>query len=294
MFGFVKPFVPLLRVGEYEFYRGAYCGLCHALSKVSGVSSSATLSYDMVFFALVRGALTNDRYVLNKKRCAVHPAKKRTVMLGNPSLDYTAKVNAVLVYYKVRDDISDERGIKKMTAGVLTPAVAKMKRKARADEQIEDAVKRNLEALAKLEEAKCPSPDAAAQTFGDLLAECLSIGLDERSARLAREIGVHTGRAVYLADAACDFWKDKKSGSYNPFVLALDGEMSDADAQNIKNAVLLELDALYRALELIDYSGSDLTRECVLNIALYGIKNAFFTEFEKEKLNDKPLHGAGR
>lgn len=293
MFGFVKPFVPLLRVGEHEFYRGAYCGLCHAMSKHTGASSSMTLSYDMVFFALVRGALAGDRYVLKKKRCAVHPLKKRTMMMQNPSLEYTAKVNALLVYHKIRDDIADERGIKKITAGALSPAVAKMKKRAGADASLEEAVRRSLSELDKLEKEKCVSPDAAAATFGKLLADCLAWSLPERQARLAREIGLHTGRAVYLADAACDFWKDKKRGSYNPFVLSIEGSMGEGDAQNIKNAVLLELDALVRALELVDYSGFDLTRECVLNVAAYGIKNAFLAEFEKERLNDKSIHSAG-
>ena len=60
----------------------------------------------------------------------------------------------------------------------------------------------------------------------------------------------------------------------------------------IKDAVLMELSALCRSLELIDYEGFDLTRECVMNVAVYGIKNAFFAEFEKERLNDKSIHGS--
>ena len=293
MFGFVKPFVPLLRVSEHEFYRGAYCGLCHAMSKCTGLSSSLALSYDMVFFALIRGALAEDRYILKKKRCAVHPLKKRTVMVVNPSLEYAAKVSALLAYYKICDDLSDEHGIKKMTAGALSPAVAKIKKRAKVDAALEASVKSSLDALSALEREKCSSPDEAANTFGKLLADAMSYGLPEKKARIGREIGMRVGRAVYLADAACDFWKDKKSGSYNPFVLALGGQMTAEDEQGIKNAILLELSALCRALELIDYSGFDLTRECALNIATYGIKNAFFAEFEKERLNDKSLHGAG-
>ena len=88
--------MPLLRVSEYEFYRGAYCGLCAAMNKRTGAASSMTLSYDMVFLALVRGALTGERYILKKKRCAVHPIKKRTMMLPNGALDYTAQINAIL------------------------------------------------------------------------------------------------------------------------------------------------------------------------------------------------------
>lgn len=290
MFGFVKPFVPLLRVSEYEFYRGAYCGLCAAMSKRTGAVSSATLSYDMVFFALVRGALTKERYILNKKRCAVHPVKKRVMMAPNASLDYTAQINAILVYYKFMDDYEDERGVKRLASRALSRIAFELKKRTRELDGLEHAVKASLSELSKLEKAKCSSPDEAAETFGKTLAICLSYGLPERQARIAQEIGRHTGRAVYLADAACDFWKDKSSGSYNPFVLAFDGKMGEYEAQSVKNAVLLELAALESALALIDYTEFDLTRECVMNVASFGIKNAFFSEFEKERSNGKSLH----
>ncbi len=290
MFGFVKPFVPLLRVGEHEFYRGAYCGLCAAMAKRTGAVSSMTLSYDMVFFALVRGALTGERYVMKKKRCAVHPIKKRTMMLQNGALDYTAQINALLVYYKFLDNAADERGAKRLASRALSSVAGGIKKRASDFAGLEAGVKAELGALASLEKAKSPSPDEAAETFGRVLALCLSHGLPETEKRLAWEIGRHTGRAVYLADAACDFWKDKRSGSYNPFVLAFGGEMGEAEVQSVKNAVLLELAALSRTLALIDYAEFDMTRECVMNVADFGIKNSFFSELEKERSNDKSLH----
>ena len=36
-------------------------------------------------------------------------------MVVNPSLEYAAKVSALLAYYKICDDLSDEHGIKKMS-----------------------------------------------------------------------------------------------------------------------------------------------------------------------------------
>ncbi|MGN1095711.1 MAG: DUF5685 family protein [Eubacteriales bacterium] len=292
MFGFVKPFVPLMRVSEHEFYRGAYCGLCHAMNRFTGVASSTTLSYDMVFFALVRGALMKDKYVVLKKRCPIHPFKKRTMMMRNPSLEYTARINAVLVYYKLKDDISDEHGLKKTAAGVLSPVAAGIKRRACAPDEVEVGVCRYLSELSVLEKEKCASPDEVAELFGKTLALCLSYGLEKKEERIANEVGRHIGRAVYLADAACDWRKDKKSGAYNPFLLSFDGNIGEKEERIMKDAVLLELSSLCSALELIDYTDFDLTRECVMNVAVYGIKNAFITEFEKERLNDKSIHGA--
>jgi hypothetical protein len=143
-----------------------------------------------------------------------------------------------------------------------------------------------------MEAAESPFPDEAAEAFGKTLSLCLAYGLPEKSARIAKEIGRHIGRAVYLADAACDFRKDKKNDSYNPFVLAFGGEMGEAEEQNVKTAVLLELAALERTLLLLDYTDFEMARECIMNVAVFGIKHSFFSEFEKEKANDKSLHSA--
>lgn len=281
-----------MRVGEHEFYRGTYCGLCHALAGRTGAASSMTLSYDMVFFALVRSVLAGDKYIMKKKRCIAHPLKKRAVMMRSGSLEYTADVSALLVYHKLRDDANDERGAKKAAASALSAAFAAVKKRVRGLDSLEKEIEASLSELAKIEAEKLPSPDEAAEAFGKTLAACLSHGLTEKSARIAFEIGRHTGRAVYLADAACDFWKDKKSASYNPFVLAFGGEMGEAEERSIKNAVLLELSALERTLLLLDYTDFELARECIMNITVFGIKHAFFSEFEKEKANDKPIHSA--
>lgn len=290
MFGFVKPFVPQLRVAEYEFYRGAYCGLCRSMNKCTGAVSSLTLSYDMVFFALVRSVLEGDRYIIKKKRCIAHPLKKRAMIMRSPSLDYSAAVSALLVYYKLCDDIADERGAKKNAARAAASIFSGAKRRVHGLDALEARLKASLAELSRLEAEKCPLPDAAAETSGRMLGDALSFGLPEKSARIAVEIGRHIGRAIYLADAACDFRKDKKSASYNPFVLAFGGEMGEAEEQNVKKAVLLELAALERTLLLLDYTGFEMARECIMNVAVFGIKHSFFSEFEKEKANDKSLH----
>ena len=61
MFGYIQPYIPNLTVGDYEYYRAAYCGLCRSMGKVCGSGSRLTLSYDGVFLALLRTALENCR-----------------------------------------------------------------------------------------------------------------------------------------------------------------------------------------------------------------------------------------
>ena len=68
--------------------------------------------------------------------------------------------------------------------------------------------------------------------------------------------------------------------------------MGEAEEQNVKKAVLLELAALEKILLLLDYTDFEMARECIMNVVVFGIKHSFFSEFEKEKANDKSLHSA--
>ena len=47
MYGYVRPDKGELKVSEYELYRAAYCGLCHALKKRCGFGARMALSYDL-------------------------------------------------------------------------------------------------------------------------------------------------------------------------------------------------------------------------------------------------------
>lgn len=62
-----------------------------------------------------------------------------------------------------------------------------------------------------------PSPDAAANRFGELLGE-LFVFQDDIWADTLRQFGNQLGRFIYFMDAACDFDRDLRKGSYNPLV----------------------------------------------------------------------------
>ena len=108
MFGYVRAFVPELRVREHEYYRGTYCGLCKTMGSCTGQCSRMSLSYDFVLFTLLRLALTKSIPSFEQKRCILHPMKKRNVMKKNAELEHSAYSSALLSYRKICDDISDE------------------------------------------------------------------------------------------------------------------------------------------------------------------------------------------
>ena len=115
MFGYVKPVVSEMLVREHEFYKATYCGICRAMKNHTGVLSNVTLSYDSVFLALIRMLyIPDEEFKAEKKRCIAHPAKKRPMLKENSAIEYTAKAFAVLTYFKIKDDLADEDGIKKI------------------------------------------------------------------------------------------------------------------------------------------------------------------------------------
>ena len=283
MFGFVKPLVPELKVKDSDFYRSVYCGLCRSMSKHTGGISAFTLSYDMTFFALCRMALSDTDVSFERIRCKAHPTKKRTVLCDNAELEYAARVSGVLVYYNCKDDLRDEKGIRRAGAKMLLPYARRINKKA-ALPDISAKTEKYLLRLSSLEKENCPRPDEAADVFGELLGELLSFGYEGAKAAVAWEIGYHTGRWVYLADAVCDYKKDIKNHRYNPFIFAFESaeEAEKYLSSDISDILTLELRALYRATALIDPPETEAIMRCITNIVRGGMENSLVTAMRKE------------
>lgn len=266
MFGYIKPYIPDLRVREHEMYRGLYCGLCRSMGKHTGCASQMTLSYDFVFLAAVRAVLQKDTVNPCLRRCAVHPLKKRTCICDNASLKYCAAAAAVLTEAKLWDDINDSKGAKKLLSGLLLPFARHGLKKAEEGVAVpKNEVKAYLEKLSSLERESCPSIDEPADVFGDLLAVIFSYGLPEREGRIASVIGKSAGRYIYVVDAADDREKDLKSGNYNPL------NLRPIETEDLSLAVRLELERAEAAVNLMDFTGKPELEGIIKNIIYEGL-----------------------
>lgn len=275
MFGYIKPVSAELKVKEYELYRAIYCGLCEALGHNVSCSSRLSLSYDFVFLALVRMALAGEVGKVERHRCLAHPTKKRAVIVGASQLDYTARLSAVLTYHKLRDDIADTKGFKRLAARLLMPFASRIRKRARFDKNAEAYIAERLGELSMLEREGCDSLDRAAEPFGELMAYAASYGFekDSREARIAAEIGRHVGRFIYTIDAIDDFSGDMKSGAYNPLRESCGGDENklSCEAETLKCSLTMELVGVEAAVELIDFTKTPEYGEIIKNIIYLGL-----------------------
>ena len=289
MFGYVKPVVGEMLVREHEFYKATYCGICRAMKKHTGGLSNVTLSYDSVFLALVRMLyLPDSDFKAENKRCIAHPLKKRPMLLENSALEYTARAFAVLTYYKMRDDISDEGGLKKLGAAMLGPVISSAKKMAELSD-LEKIVHDGLAEITALEKGMCQSVDQPAAIFGDILGEIFAYGLEERDALVPREVGRHLGRFIYAADAAEDYEDDLKTGKYNPFVLLYDGKpLTKENRESIKCGLILECRGLESAVNLLPFCSRRTIESIINNIIYLGlIKRIEFLDSDSKECKKK-------
>ena len=152
MFGYIRTYVPELKVREHECYRALYCGLCHEMGRCNGCTSRLTLSYDFVFLALLRLCVTGESPTFRGRRCVVHPLKKRKAADSCEALAHCARCAALLNYWKVRDDRADERGAKRWRALLLQPLLAGGRRRAKKTcRELDERIAARLEELSALE-----------------------------------------------------------------------------------------------------------------------------------------------
>lgn len=278
MFGYVRPQVPQLKVMEYEMYRAVYCGLCRAMGRVTGQGSRLTLSYDFTLPVMVRMILRGILPEFEPFFCAVHPLKKRTFVRDNAELEYAAAMSAVLAHLKNRDDLCDERGMKKVRAVLAELPLRQMRVRGGGflPEGAADDLLSRMTRLSELEAAGCPSADETAEVFGSVLSYVFALGLDGEASETAAVIGRHIGRFVYICDAADDLADDIRRGRYNPLAagwgsLAVteEGKMTELVRDSLEFSLPLDLEGLGSAADRLD-SGHPFT-PVVRNIVYLGL-----------------------
>ncbi len=214
MFGLVMADLRELTKQEQARYNAVYCGICRQLRQRSGSLSRLGLKYDMAFLALLLMSLYEPEEAAGKRACGLHPVRPKP-WVDNEMICYCADMNAALAYFQCADDWQDDKSLPaKWKLGLFAKAYPEIaERYPRQCRAMEECITR----LGLLEREGCQNPDRAANCFGALMAELMVYRQDQWEAPL-RSMGMALGRFIYLADAALDYRRDKRRGSYNPYL----------------------------------------------------------------------------
>lgn len=274
MFGYIRLNKPESKIREYEYYRAVYCGLCRTMGKCTGQCSRLTLSYDTTFMVLVRLSLEGIRPSIERGRCFLHPLRRRPMVKPKKQSEEEAVFRlcacaaALLSYHKLRDDLADEKGLKRFRAAVMKPFLLPARRRAaKRYAPLEQAITAHLTELSHWEHEGGPSLDAPAEIFGHLLADVLAYGLEGANKRIASEIGFHVGKWVYLLDAADDYEEDLKKKRYNPLIGVYGKTLECHEREALMAALTAELCDAEKGFDLLDYPDGDM--EAVIRNIIY-------------------------
>ena len=106
VFGYVRPFIPELKVCENEIYQAIYCGLCRQLGRSYSQLSRLMISYDIVFLVLFSLSLSEENIEFERKNCLLHPLKKELYLKECASLKKAADISVIFAYFKFIDSVS--------------------------------------------------------------------------------------------------------------------------------------------------------------------------------------------
>lgn len=278
MFGYVKACKPELKIKEYETYKAVYCSLCKKLGKSYGILSRFTLSYDFTFLALLNMSLKDGCDGFERKRCAFNPLKKCNYCKNLDAIDMPAAAAMITLYYKILDNIADERGLKKAGYWCLKPIFSRAHKKAaKLYPQIETAVAEYIAKQNSLEKAMCASIDEAADPTAKVMEKILSLcSENEMQKRVLNRLGYCLGRYIYLLDAAVDLPEDIKSGSYNVLKNVDETEVKE----RIKGQLYFCVNEAAKAFELLDIKKY---KTILGNIIYLGLEETFLKELNNER-----------
>lgn len=214
MFGYVKVDLPNLYVKDVILYKACYCGLCKSIGKTCGLRGRLLLNYDLTFLSVfahnVLGVDTN----IERRHCVIHPLTKRPIAAYDDLTARIARLTVILAYYKLSDDIIDDKKGRFKRA-----AFKKVYKKAvKSEPKLNEIVKKSYSELLNVEKQNVTSVDIVSDPFGNMMKDTVSEILGDAFTDNIANFAYNLGKWIYLIDAVDDFEKDLKKKNFNVFI----------------------------------------------------------------------------
>ena len=268
MFGYVKTYEPYLYKKDEVLYNSLYCGVCKSIGKTCGQKARLCLTYDIAFFSAIAHNILNQDVKIEKKRCITHWFKKRPIAQRDGLTDKLADINVLLAYYKVQDDLIDEKKGKFKNL-LLKKGFKKAHKRSR---EISDIIDRQYKLLRIEEKNDCKSLDIICDPFAKMMQDISDCVFGDFATNYTQELFYNLGKWIYLIDALDDFEEDKKSGSFNVFINIL-GKNSTFEQVVKYQELSFVLNSTFNSIiDSLDNIKFYFNRDLIDNILLRGIQ----------------------
>ena len=182
----------------------------------------------------------------------------------------------IMTYYKLLDNIADDKGIKKLFFITLKPFIKSANKKAaKKYPYIEKIVADYINKQNTLEKENCTDTDKAADPTAVALAQILMLcSTDTSQKRVLERLGYCLGRYIYLTDAYFDLEQDIKTGSYN----VLKNKPTAETENYVKSQIYFCINEATKAFELLDIKKY---KTILGNILYLGLEETLQKEIKK-------------
>ena len=200
--------------------------------------------------------------------------KKCVFCKSDDSIKLPAAAAVILNYYKVLDNIEDEKGIKKLFFILIKPYFRAPYKKAIKRYPHIDLIVSNyiVEQNNVEQDINCDLDKAADPTAKMLSKLFMTLTDDKTQKRVLDRLGYCIGRYIYLIDAFCDLKDDIKYNSFNPL------KKRENANELIKEQLYFCINESCKAFELLEIKKY---KNILGNIIYLGLEDTFLKEINK-------------
>lgn len=224
MYGFLRPYYPILTREERAAYQKIYCGQCAALGSLFGYPWRLLVSYDASFLALLLSSQQNHLAQKEKVWCGILPRRVTALNADDVPQLLSSCFSMVIFSARVIDSRLEKRSFINAALGKLA---SKNHEKARSIlkslgfpvEALDFALRSqdDLERGAKHDIIRYAEPTARFSAEAFRFVANLSGARENED--VLYSIGYNVGMTIYLSDACFDIIKDMQKGQFNPLLM---------------------------------------------------------------------------
>ena len=253
MFGYILPDKPELKVKELDIYNAYYCGICRSIKKNVGNIPRFSLTYDFAFLSMLLSSIIEIDITASTNWCVASPIKKKPYVNDNEILRYCAELNVLLFYYKLIDNLKDDKNpIYLPLIIIYRIKINKLLKKYHLKSGI---IKKEISGLSEMEKRNEQDLDILSNKFGKIMEVIFSYDEgEEKTKKILSWMGFNLGKWIYVIDAFDDLKQDIKKKRFNPLITKGEGyeETRNKQRERIETYLYNCLEETSSAFELLD------------------------------------------